>query len=377
MKRSVLFVIESLAGGGAEKVLSVLVKYFNYEKYEVTVCPIVDTGVYCEEVKKYVNHYTPIISFHGNLLSQLWNRVKYKLIYSILPVRWVYKFFIPQGNDVEIAFCEGFLTRLLSHADLKSKKIAWIHTDLIDNPWPVELGVYKNIEEEKIAYSSYDKIVCVSQTAKESFCKLYGNKERTITIYNPIDVDDIRQKAGEKINRNNQTIHLISVGRLVPQKGYDRLLNAVKRLHEEGYSFKLTILGEGTERNLLEEFISSNDMHSYVSLPGFVDNPYHEIAVSDIFVCSSRAEGFSLVIAEAMVLGIPVISTYCSGPNELLEEGQCGMLVENSENGIYQGLKIVLQHKEQLSDCIEAAREKIYGLSPTVIYNQIETLLDD
>ena len=286
--------------------------------------------------------------------------------------RWLFIFNANKPTKVET-----FLTKLLSHADLKSKMIAWIHTELIDNPWPVELGVYKNIEEEKIAYSSYDKIVCVSQTAKDSFCKLYGNKERTITIYNPIDVDDIRQKAGEKINRNNQTIHLISVGRLVPQKGYDRLLNAVKRLHEEGYSFKLTILGEGTERNLLEEFISSNDMHSYVSLPGFVDNPYHEIAVSDIFVCSSRAEGFSLVIAEAMVLGIPVISTYCSGPNELLEEGQCGMLVENSENGIYQGLKIVLQHKEQLSDCIEAAREKIYGLSPTVIYNQIETLLDD
>jgi len=377
MKRSVLFVIESLAGGGAEKVLSVITKYFNYEKYDVTVCPIVDTGVYCEEVKKYVNHYSPIISYHGNLISQLWNRVKYKLIYSILPLKWVYRLFIPQGNDVEIAFCEGFLTKLLSNADLKSKKIAWIHTDLKDNPWPIELGIFNDSAEEGDAYKKFDKIVCVSDTVRQSFYELYTLHHKAITIYNPIDVDDIQQKAGRKSKRNDQAIHLISVGRLVPQKGYDRLLKAVKRLHDKGYSFQLTILGDGIERDMLEEYINGNDMHSYVSLPGFVDNPYQEMAASDIFVCSSRAEGFSLVIAEAMALGIPVISTYCSGPNELLQKGKCGMLVDNSENGIYHGLENVLLNKEQMADCIEAAREKIFGFSPTIIINQIEALLDD
>ena len=205
--------------------------------------------------------------------------------------------------------------------------------------------------------------LCNAQLARNAAFKSFYRKQNGFPKY--------------KSKRNDQAIHLISVGRLVPQKGYDRLLKAVKRLHDKGYSFQLTILGDGIERDMLEEYINGNDMHSYVSLPGFVDNPYQEMAASDIFVCSSRAEGFSLVIAEAMALGIPVISTYCSGPNELLQKGKCGMLVDNSENGIYHGLENVLLNKEQMADCIEAAREKIFGFSPTIIINQIEALLDD
>ena len=172
--RKVLFVIESLAGGGAEKVLSVLIKHFKYEKYEVTVCPIVDEGIYCEEVKRQVTQYKPIISYKGPFLNRLWNRIKYKLVYSYIPICWVYKMFLPQGNDVEIAFCEGFVTKLLSHANSKSKKIAWIHTDLRDNPWPIQLGIYQSIDEERKAYSKYNRIVCVSQSAHQSFSDLYG-----------------------------------------------------------------------------------------------------------------------------------------------------------------------------------------------------------
>lgn len=344
MKKRILFVIESLSGGGAEKVLSVIVKYFNYEKYDVTVCPIVDTGVYCEEVKKFVNHYIPIISYHGNFISQFWNRIKYKLIYSLLPLKWVYEIFIPKGNDVEIAFCEGFVTKLLSQASSQSKKIAWVHIDLLYYPWPVELGIYKNSDEEKLAYSIYDKIVCVSQTVENSFHDKYGLKN-TCTIYNPIDIEAIRQNAGNPVCNNGKAMRIISIGRLVHQKGYDRLLEVAKHLYDEGYKFYLTILGEGVERQPLESFIEQNSMASYVSLPGFSENPYKHLVNSDLFVCSSRAEGFSLVIAEALVLGIPVISTYCSGPNELLDGGKQGLLVENTNDGLYSGLRNFLINK--------------------------------
>ena len=98
---------------------------------------------------------------------------------------------------------------------------------------------------------------------------------------------------------------------------------------------------------------------------------------SDLFVCSSRAEGFSLVIAEAMVLGIPVISTYCSGPNELLQEGKYGMLVENSEKGLYAGLVNALNDMERMRDYAKAAQERIYDFIPSQIINQIESLIDD
>jgi len=347
MKKRIIFVIESLSGGGAEKVLSVIVKYFNYEKYEVTICPIVDTGVYCEEIKKCVTHYSPIISYRGNFISQFWNRIKYKLIYSILPLKWVYKWFLPHNNDVEIAFCEGFVTKLLSRANSRAKKIAWVHIDLLYYPWPVELGIYKNFEEEQIAYSVYDEIVCVSKTVEKSFHDKYG-LNNTCTIYNPIDIKAIQQHAGIPVRNDGKIMHIISIGRLAHQKGYDRLLEVAKQLHDEGYKFYLTILGEGVERQPLENYIEKNSMTSYVSLPGFCENPYKQLVSSDLFVCSSRAEGFSLVIAEALVLGIPVISTYCSGPNELLNGGKQGLLVENTNEGLYTGLRNFLINKSIL-----------------------------
>lgn len=339
MKRKVLFLIESLSGGGAEKVLTVLLKHFDYEKYDVTICPLVDAGVYSDEVKRYVSHYCPLVSYKYGSIRNLWNRIKYKLIYSILPLSIVYKWFVPKGNDVEIAFCEGYVTKLLSKANSRAKKITWVHTDLTDNPWPVQLGIFRDERDENNAYAAFDRIVCVSKTVEISFNKKYGLEDRTYTIYNPIDIEDIRNKAGEKIKSKDGVFNIISIGRLVPQKGYDRLLGVVRRLHEEYPSINLLILGEGEERPNLEQYIRDNKMESYTSLPGFNRNPYKHLVNADLFVCSSRAEGFSLVIAEAMALGVPVLSTYCSGPNELLGDGEYGILVKNTEEDLYKGLK--------------------------------------
>lgn len=188
----------------------------------------------------------------------------------------------------------------------------------------------------------------MSKTVELAFHERYGLEDCTCTIYNPIDIEAISKKAGERTKHDDGTFRMISIGRLVPQKGYDRLLHIVRQLHEDGHQLNLLILGEGEERKSLEQYICENKMQSYVTLPGFDKNPYRHLVNSDLFVCSSRAEGFSLVIAEAMALGVPVLSTYCSGPNELLGEGKYGMLVKNTEEDLYQGLKAVLVDSEKI-----------------------------
>lgn len=381
MRKNVLFVIESLCGGGAEKVLTTLLKHLDKSKYNITLCTIINTGNYIDEVKPYVN-YTSVISLPHNqsILDRIWYTIKYKLVYKLLPISWVYKLFIPKDNDIEIAFCEGFTTKLMSKSsNKKAKKIAWVHIDLKFNPWSQRLGIYRNIKEETLTYSKFDSIITVSKTVKESFKEIYGQAEKIVTIYNPIDVHEIRQKGKEYIEGYNKDVmNLVTVGRLVPQKGYDILLQIVVRLKNEGYKFILRILGEGTEWKELLHYKEQNELQDYVELMGFKKNPYPYIVNSDLFVCSSRSEGYSLVIAESLVLGIPVLSTYCSGPNELLDEGKYGKLVENGDHGsgLYEGLKQFLNNKELLEEYRQKAIERGNFFSLTKVINEIEEILN-
>lgn len=348
-RRKVLFLAESLSGGGAEKVLSVLVKHINKKCFDLTVCTVSDTGIYCEEIKQNVRY----CSILGNAqdksaIGKIIYKIKYKAIYNILPMWLIYKIFVPKGYDVEVAFMEGYVTKLLSASTNKrSLKIAWVHTDLLKNPWTQNIKVFNNESKELICYAKFDKIVCVSDTAKENFIKKFGLKN-VIRIYNPIDKDEILRKADIPCEypQSENCFKLITIGRLVPQKGYDRLLRVMKKIKEDGLKCNLLILGDGEMRVQLSNYIKKNNLSDSVILGGFKKNPYKYLRKADCFVCSSRSEGFSLVIAEAMMLGIPVISTYCSGPNELLEDGKYGLLVDNNEEDLYRGIKSIIEDEK-------------------------------
>lgn len=349
MKPKLLFLIESLSGGGAEKVLSVLLKHIDKTKFDITLCTIVDTGIYAAEVRKYVK-YTSVL---GNpqkkgLLGKILYKILYLLIYKILPSQLIYTLFIPKGNDIEIAFVEGFCTKILSHStNKKAQKIAWVHIDLEKFPWIK--NIYKNFEQEKKSYLKYDQIIGVSNTVVSSVKKRY-HLNNVITLYNPIENFDIIQKANASIALppKNHSIRMVTVGRFVSQKAYDRLLRVINRLYENGYSIELWILGDGEQRPILEEYIHTHSLNEIVTLWGFQKNPYPYLKHSDIFVCSSVSEGYSTAVTEALILELPVITTACSGMDELLLNGKCGLITENSENGLYEGIKHVLDNTNLL-----------------------------
>lgn len=381
MCKKILIIMESLSGGGAEKVLATLIKHIDKTLFDVTVCTIVDTGKYVDEVKSDVR-YRPVIQNpeRMSVWGKLGYALKYRFVYRWLPMCLVYRLFIPKGCDVEVAFCEGFVTKMLAKSNnKKAKKIAWVHIDLKYNPWPQKQGIYKSVDEETASYSEFDNIITVSKTVEDSFTEIYGQEGKVSTIYNPIDVDDIKIRGQESITEFDKgVLNLVTVGRLVPQKGYDILLCVVMQLKENGFRFKLRILGEGELYEQLFAYIEENSLRDCVELVGFKKNPYPYIANSDLFVCSSRSEGYSLVIAESLVLGIPVISTYCSGPNELLEDGKYGMLVTNSEDGayLYEGLKQLMTNDEQLMRYKRSAAERGSHFSLAKVMNEIENLLD-
>lgn len=370
----ILFFIESLSGGGAERVLVTLLKHLDYSKYEVTLMPLVDTGILREDIDKSKLHYVPAISEAKNTWQRVWNKIKYKLIYHYIPCRFVNRWIIPQkGIDVYIAFTEGFATKLLSYTP--TKKIAWVHIDLKSYPWTQNANIYNNTDEEMLAYRKYDHIICVSKSVEQVMREHYGLSQTT-TIYNPIDTEDILQKAIQPIDNDiPSSFNIVSVGRLVLQKGYDRLIPIVGKLKREGKDVRLFLLGEGAERKHLESIIEKEGLQEAVHLLGFQRNPYALLSKMDLFVCSSRAEGYSLVIAEAMTLGLPVVSTDCAGPNELLDHGKYGLLVDNNDACIYEGLSLVINDSKLREDLKHNSKERSHKFGVKESLNAFDALV--
>lgn len=380
-RRRVLFLIESFGGGGAEKVLSTLVEHIDKSRFDVTVCPITDVGPYSADVKKFVS-VKPILPAYpgeGRFFARTMWRLKHRLVHRWLPGWLVYRLWIPKGNDVEVAFVEGFTTKLLSKSSGKAKRIAWVHIDLCNNHWTSAL--YDSVEAESKVYHAYDRVVGVSKGVSDSVNRLFGADLPTLTIYNPIDAAAIKKKAvasNQNIPpRKEGFIRICSTGRFVSQKGFDRLLRVAGRLVGEGYKIELWLLGDGELRSEFERYIADNGLADTVTLWGFQSNPYAYMSQCDLFVCSSRAEGYSTAVTEALILGLPVITTHCSGMGELLGgDGEFGVITDNSEEKLFDGLKWLLDHPDCLAEMAVKARERSGAFTINKMVEPIEDFLD-
>lgn len=274
-----------------------------------------------------------------NLKIKLQNKYKI-LIYKYFSANTFYKLFVKGSYDTEVAFIEGYATRIISGStNPNSQKIAWLHIDMFANHW--SSIAFKNDKEEENAYHRFNRIVGVSQSVAASINRLFPNIPKADVIYNPIDEADILFKSKEyrpNTNKNN-SFKLISVGRLVNQKGYDRLIPIIGELNKNGYNIDLYIVGEGSDRAKLEQQTSELGLDDKVTFIGYKNNPYPYFLACDAFVCSSRSEGFSTVVTEALILGLPVVATDCAGMKELLgENSEYGIITENNSEALKQGI---------------------------------------
>lgn len=368
-KKKVLFLIHTLQIGGAEKVLVNLVNKLNQQKYDITVMTVINAGAFRKKLNKNI-HYKTIFDIKflskekestksnnqnsGNLFSKT-SRIKnilaslYKFFWRNVNCEKIYNKYVKDDYDVEVAFLEGVASKIIANSTNKeAKKIAWLHVDLINETKTERF--FKNDEDEKNNYHKFDKIVGVSKYVVEQAIKKYQlNPDKTIVRYNPIDKDDIENKANEKIDIEKKQFTMISIGRLSIQKGYDRLLKVVKKLNNDKLKFDLWIIGVGAEEEKLKKYIQENNLTN-VKLLGYKSNPYKYINVADMFVCSSRAEGFSTVVSEAVILEKPIVTTECSGMREILgKNSEYGLICENNEEALYIALKDILSNKEKFN----------------------------
>lgn len=379
IKKKILFFTENLYGGGVEKISQIILSHFDYNKYDVILYSLCkyefDPNLFSPYIKyKYI--YDKLES-QDSVISKAIKLIKNKtklLVYAYTSPQLFYRLFVNEKVDVAIAFIEGYATRIVSGAPNTIKKIGWVHIELDNYHW--SKIAFRNNKEEYQCYKSFNTIPCVSQNVKQQVDKIFGLSTSRV-VYNPIDSQKIQKEAiNEDILYQNEKINIVAIGSLTPRKGFDRLLQVVKRLNTEDFDLNVTILGKGTEQENLLKIISDNDMSSYVQLIGFKQNPYPYLKQADIYVCSSYAEGFNTAITEALVLGKPVVSTECSGVKEQLgDNNEWGICCENSEEGLYKGLKKMLTNNHITYYAKQAAiRGKNFSLetSMNTIYKIIE-----
>lgn len=390
--KKLLFVVHTLQVGGAERVLLNLLKNINKEKYDVTLLAIVNDGIYVDEVKKiegikYKYLFNAYFKKSRQNKKSKFNQITKKIMNNIWKLfilqikyfpRKLYKKAVKDEYDIEIAFLEGKVSKFVANStNSHSKKIAWIHTDISNNSG---VNTFKNENEEKECYHKFDKIICVSNEVKNTFIEKTGRTEDIFVQMNPINSNEILEKAKEPIvkNLNKKGLIVSSVGRLVNVKGYDRLLEIHKKLIDEGILHTLWIVGEGEERKKLETYIKENKLEETVNLVGYTQNPYKYVKNSDIFVCSSRIEGLSSALLEATILEKAIITTNCPGTKEIFgENGKTAIIVNNTTEDLYEGMKKVLTDfklRERLKEKIKT-RSKLLDINN--VMQQIEKILDE
>lgn len=345
--QTILFLIPSLASRGAERVLVNLVNNLDKNRFRVTLQTLFDVG----ELKKEIHTE---VEYKGGLPFVLRGYVQLMKLFS---PQLLYRTIIRERYDIVVAFLEGAVTRIVSGCPYSdSKKVAWIHVE--QHTMPVVSYCYRNDTEVNRCYSRFDKILAVSDTVHrdiESLLPVHCD-----VLYNINEDEQIRALAKEPIQDFgfSSGFNLISVGKLDPQKGFDRLIRIHARLIREGIANHLYLVGSGPQELELKRLATDLGVLDSVHFMGYQSNPYKYVSQSDLFVCSSRFEGLSTSVTEALILGRPVVSTRCSGAEELLGfNNEYGIVTDNDEDALYRGVHQMLITPDLLLHYAEQAKE--------------------
>lgn len=349
-KIKILFFIPTLGHGGAERVLINLVNHMDQDKFDITLQTMFDVGIYQNQIKegiRYIGGHKRY--FRGNTL-----------VMKLLSPKGLYKHFIKEDYDIIVSYLEGPSARAVAGCtNPNTKLISWIHIE--QNSLQYASNSFRSCKEAIQCYDRFDRIVCVSETIKEDFKKIFSWEKPIDVIYNTVESDVIKEKSQEAVEDivfNKDEINLVSVAKLMHTKGYDRLVNITKRLKDDGFPVHTYIVGKGEEKAALEKQIAECGIENNWTFVGFQSNPYKYVKAADLYVCSSRREGFSTAVTESLIIGTPVVSTNCSGAYELLGyNNEYGIVTENEEESLYQGIKCMLEG-ENLAYYKQKAQER-------------------
>lgn len=359
--KKVLFLIHDLSVGGAEKVLVNLVNNMDRSKFDISVISLFGGGINEQFLKQDIRYHSVFKkAIPGN-----------SKIMKLLSPEQLHKVCVKEKYDIEIAYLEGPSARIISGCpDKDTKLVSWIHVE--QHTGKVAAGAFRSYRESVNCYKKFDQIVCVSDYVKNDFKVIYPDIKNVQVLYNTNETMQILERAQEKVESGifkDSEIKICGVGKIVPVKGFDKLARIHCRLRKEGYPIHTYILGTGDCKEEIENYIRRQAEGDNFTFLGYQTNPYKYISKCNLFVCASSAEGFSTAATEALILGIPIVTTSVSGMKEMLgENNEFGIITENKEESLYLGIKRLLDYPELLSHYRSQAyiRGKCFSKEKTV-----------
>ena len=244
---------------------------------------------------------------------------------------------------------------MFSVKNKKTRKFAWIHNDITKVFGRGLKAKIKKILDKKI-YSKYETLVFVSKDNLKKFNELYSEIRNEYLepvkkeiIYNYIDKERVKNKANEDIEEffDKGVLNFVTVARLVPQKAIDRLIKVHKKLIDNGFNHNFYVIGDGPEKENLEKLVNSEQIAQTFHLLGKKENPYPYIKNADFFCLLSEFEGYGMVLEEAKILEKSIIITDTAA-REAVEKYNDAQILENTQEGIYNGLKeVIINNKQQ------------------------------
>ena len=353
-KKKIAIVHDKLNIGGTEKALISMLKFFDYEKYDVTLWLMNGEGELQSELGNRVRvSYFSNDNFTGRSLVAQYlkagkfvkliksaycrRKSKHLLNYHLENLKY-HIFSLPLITEEEydcVMVYQGLYLHLLATAISRfkaKKRVAWIHMKFSHSK--------EQTEAFKPLYSRFDKIFCVYKDLKDHFIDIYHMPEKAEVFYNYFDVNEIRNKADETAEFHYPVKNvLVTVGRISKEKGQLMIPEIAERLREKGYDFVWLIIGDGAERERLSSEIINKGLDDTVLLLGNKKNPYPYIKKCTIYVQPSLSEGFCTSTMEAKILGKPIVTTDVAGMNEQFKNGYDGIIVEDiSPEGIFEKL---------------------------------------
>ncbi len=337
---SLLIYIDSLACGGAEKSLVSLLPALIERGYDITLMVSAGGGLFEQLLPEGFRPYilsTPATGMSGRLARILFSlRMRMPVKRHSAELYWSTfgKRFPAQKKvyDVAIAYHQGFPTFYVAEKVKARKKIAWINVDLIKAGY--------NPTFCKSFYTKYDSVVTVSDTLSAKILADGYIEVTPVTVHDILSESLIRSLAFREnvIDNNDGHIHLTTVGRLVPQKGYDLLLGAAYILSEKGIDFRWHIVGGGSLELEIKKEIAKKRLSEKIILEGERLNPYPYIKACDIYVQTSKFEGFGLTVGEAKILHKPIVSTDFPVIHDQISNGVNGLIAGMNAESIAENI---------------------------------------